>query len=182
RAGASPTLRLDWSSDPEIDPDDLDWTLPEPRPGRWSRGPAPEARTSGRSESFRLTLDRPTVAAVPLPGFAWEDPIGIYRREATVEGDPLVLEWYPPTNGRAGPLRLDRTVPRPGEVRSRAVGPSGEFYGLREAGPHDGPRQINWRATARLGRPVANDFAVDRTGDVVLLLDLRSTWLGPDGD
>ncbi|EQD35006.1 protein containing DUF58 [mine drainage metagenome] len=119
---------------------------------------------------------------MPLPGFAWEDPIGIYRREATVEGDPLVLEWYPPTNGRAGPPRLDRTVPRPGEVRSRAVGPSGEFYGLREAGPHDGPRQINWRATARLGRPVANDFAVDRTGDVVLLLDLRSTWLGPDGD
>ncbi|MHB1435282.1 MAG: DUF58 domain-containing protein [Thermoplasmata archaeon] len=182
RAGAAPTLELDWSAGPGIDPDDLHWSLPEPRPGRWAPGPLPDPRGSGRSASFRLRLERPTVAAVPLPDFFWEDPIGIYRRTATAEGDPLVLEWYPPTLARAGNLRLHRTVPRPGEVRSRAVGPSGEFYGLREAGPLDGPRQINWRATARLGRPVANDYAVDRTGDVVLLLDLRSTPLGPDGD
>ena len=182
RAGAEPTVRLDWSPDPGVDPDDLRYALPEPRPGLWrpdrSAGPAGPAR----SARFRLHLGPPTVAAVPLPDFFWEDPFGLYRREAAVDGDPLVLEWYPPTVARAGNLRLHRTVPRPGEVRSRAVGPSGEFYGLREAGPRDGPRQINWRATARLGRPVANDYAVDRTGDVVLLLDLRSTPLGPDGD
>ncbi len=182
RAGATPTVRLDWSGGPGIEPDDLSWSLPEPRPGVWEPvGPA-NRPGPGRSVSFRVVLARPTVAAVPLPEFAWEDPFGIYRRGATVEGDPMVLEWYPPTLARAGNLRLHRTVPRPGEVRSRAVGPSGEFYGLREAGPSDGPRQINWRATARLGRPVANDYAVDRTGDVVLLLDLRSTPLGPDGD
>ncbi len=182
RAGAEPTLRLDWSPDPGIDPDDLRWALPEPRPGRWSPDRSAEPSGPGWSARFRVRLGTPTVAEVPLPEFAWEDPIGLYHRAATVEGAALVVEWYPPTFARSGNLRLHRTVPRPGEVRSRAVGPSGEFYGLREAGPRDGPRQINWRATARLGRPVANDYAVDRTGDVVLLLDLRSTPLGPDGD
>ncbi len=182
RAGAEPTLRLDWSTVPGVDPADLHWSLPEPRPGRWTPDRSTEAPGPGGRASFRLKLDRPTVTTLPLPDFFWEDPFGLYRQEATVEGSPLVLEWYPPTFARAGNLRLHRTIPRPGEVRSRAVGPSGEFYGLREAGPLDGPRQINWRATARLGRPVANDYAVDRTGDVVLLLDLRSTPLGPDGD
>ena len=70
----------------------------------------------------------------------------------------------------------------PGETRSRRLGANGEFFGLRLAVPSDPPRRINWKASARAGRLLANDYALERTGDAVLLLDARATELGPEID
>ncbi len=46
----------------------------------------------------------------------------------------------------------------------------------------DSSRRINWHATARLGRRMANDFLQDRTGDLLILIDARPTSLGSDAD
>lgn len=181
-AGAQTKVRLWWRPTPPFVPDDLRWQLPSPTPGRWSAGSVEPLEDGSREASFEVRLTQPTVADLPLPTFAWEDPWGLFRRPAIVVGEPGLIDWYPPALIRTGTLQFHRTVSRPGEVRSRSVGPSGEFYGLREAEPLDGPRRINWWATARRGRPVVNEYAVDRTGDVVVLLDLRSTPLGAEAD
>jgi len=143
-------------------------------------------RYSASAETLQLDLSwyvpDPMVALLPVPDIRWEDALGLVEREAEVTGEPLGIERYPPELRRAGVVRLDRTVALPGETRSRAIGATGEFFGIREALLDDPPRQINWKASARAGRRLANEYALDRTGDVLLLLDTRPTSLGPSVD
>jgi len=124
-------------------------------------------------------FSEPAVVTVPPPTVVWRESLGLSER--TVEGDcpSLPIERFPPPPHRLGAIRLERTTPLPGEVRSRLLGASGEFFGLREAMPNEPPRSVNWRATARVGRPLANDYRLDRTGDLLIVLDLRPTSLGP---
>ncbi|MDQ3990202.1 MAG: DUF58 domain-containing protein, partial [Actinomycetota bacterium] len=52
----------------------------------------------------------------------------------------------------------------------RIRGPLGlgtDFESVREYVPDDDMRRINWRATARLGRPMSNQYRVDQNRDVV---------------
>jgi len=120
----------------------------------------------------------PLLATIPRPEVVWQDPLGLVAFGVTLDSPALRLERFPPEARRLGSVRLPHTTLQPGEIRSRNVGPSGDFFSVRAAGPTDTPRQINWRATARTGRLLANDYYLERTGDIVLLLDLRPSSLG----
>ncbi|HEY6238299.1 MAG TPA: DUF58 domain-containing protein [Thermoplasmata archaeon] len=124
----------------------------------------------------------PFLATLARPEAVWSDPIGLVEIPLHLDGSALRLERFPPEVTRIGSVRLHRTTPQPGEIRSRQVGSSGEFFSVRAAAPTDTPRQINWRASARTGRLVSNDFYLERTGDLLLLLDLRPSSLGADRD
>ena len=154
------------------------------RPGPLQEGHPPTLRRS--AEGVEFTLERstppPCIITIPRPDVFWRDPLGLLERRVTVEGEALRVERFPPEAGRLGPVRLRRTTMVPGEIRSRALGPSGEFFAIRTATPTDTPRQINWRASARMGRLLANEYLLERTGDLLLLLDLRPTSLGPRHD
>ena len=55
-----------------------------------------------------------------------------------------------------------------------ARGPLGlgtEFELIRDYQPDDDIRQVNWRATARLGRPMSNQYRLEQDRDLLLLLD-----------
>lgn len=129
-----------------------------------------------------LVLPFPCVMEVPLPELRWRDPLGLVEVPVTVEGETLAVERYPPELRRLGRVNLRRTTTLPGEVRSPAIGGSGEFHAVRPAAPTDAARRINWRATARRGALVANDFRLERTGDLLILLDVRPTSAGPARD
>lgn len=58
-----------------------------------------------------------------------------------------------------------------GQHQSRKFGRGTEFDRLREYTPDDEYRQINWKATARKGAPVVNQFQVEQSRDLVLLVD-----------
>ncbi|MFZ0891653.1 MAG: DUF58 domain-containing protein [Thermoplasmata archaeon] len=154
------------------------------RPASLSERRPPDVRydTSGISFDLAWETSRPCLARVPVPRISWRDPIGLVERPGHVEGTPLSIERYPPELMRIGSPPLRRTILVPGEVRSRATGRSGDFFAIRDAAPTDTPRQINWRATARRGRMLANEYYLERTGDVLLLLDLRPSPLGPERD
>jgi uncharacterized protein (DUF58 family) len=124
----------------------------------------------------------PCIVDFPLPEIVWRDPLGLAESPVTVVGSPLAIERYPPELHRLGVVNLRRTTPLPGEIRSHALGAAGDFFAVRPAQPTDTPRQINWRATARAGRLLANDYLVERTGDLVILLDARPSVLGPGRD
>ena len=149
-------------------------------PGLTERSP-PRIDRGLRDIHFGLHWDaaEPVVVPVPAPRVAWRDPAGLVERSVYRDPAPLVIERYPAELVRIGAVRLERTIAVPGETVSRGIGPSGEFFGIRLATPRDPPRRINWTASARAGRLLANEFRVERTGDVLLLVDARPTSLGP---
>jgi uncharacterized protein (DUF58 family) len=158
--------------------DRLALTIDRPHPLEESG--SPRVTSEGDRLCFRLawTAPHPCLATVPVPRVVARDRLGLAERDIPVEGEPLRVDRYPPEVTRVGAIHLRRTTPIPGEVRSRSIGRSGEFFSLREVGPGDTRRQVNWRATARAGRLLANDFLADRTGDLLIVLDVRATSLG----
>ena len=53
----------------------------------------------------------------------------------------------------------------------RVAGASTEFERIREYLPDDEFRRINWKATARRGQPLVNQFEAERSQNLVMLLD-----------
>ncbi len=144
----------------------------------------PRIEADAREIRFELTWSapEPLVTPVPAPRLAWRDPSGLVERPVAGDFPELLVERYPPDLFRIGAVRLERTIALPGETLSRGIGPSGEFFGIREASPAEPPRRINWTASARAGRLLANEYRVERTGDVLLLVDARPTSLGSQID
>jgi uncharacterized protein (DUF58 family) len=60
---------------------------------------------------------------------------------------------------------------RPGAQRVRRPGASTEFERVRDYVPDDEFRRINWKATARRGQPMVNQFESERSQNLVVLLD-----------
>ena len=92
---------------------------------------------------------------------AWE------RRHA----EPRLLRVYP----RIAPLR---SLPRPqrtqtsaGDYVSRALGSGIEPGDIRQFAPGDAIRQVNWRASLRLGTLYVTQHHREHNADVVLMLD-----------
>jgi uncharacterized protein (DUF58 family) len=86
-------------------------------------------------------------------------------------GTARAVRVYP----RPEPLRTAvpprETRERPGAQVSRAPGEGLEPAGLRPFAAGDRVRRIDWRATARRGEPYVAERLLERSADVVLLLD-----------
>jgi uncharacterized protein (DUF58 family) len=64
----------------------------------------------------------------------------------------------------------------------RTRGPLGlgtEFESIRDYLPDDDVRQINWPASARVGRPMSNQYRIEQDRDVVCLLDAGRLMAAP---
>lgn len=83
--------------------------------------------------------------------------------------------------------RLALAVAR-GRFRDQGVtarGPLGlgtEFELIRDYEPDDDIRQVNWRATARLGRPMSNQYRLEQDRDLLLLIDAGRLSSAPIDD
>jgi len=108
----------------------------------------------------------------------WRDPMGLGERVLDGARPALAVERSLPELRTPSSLRLARRTALPGEVRSRRSSMSGEFDALRLAGEGEPARFINWKATARAGRLIANEYEMDQKADLIVLLDLRPTTLG----
>ncbi|MCI4368451.1 MAG: DUF58 domain-containing protein [Thermoplasmata archaeon] len=165
-----------------LSPAALEITFLRPEALRESRPP----EVTVTDEVVRFTLHWrapfPCLAEVEPPHVVWRDALGLSEAGVGVEATPLTIERFPPEVTRVGSIRLRRTTSLPGETRSKAVGGAGEFFALRASAPGDTPKQINWRATARMGRLLSNDYYLERTGDLLILLDLRPSSLGEERD
>lgn len=67
----------------------------------------------------------------------------------------------------------------------RSRGPLGlgtEFESIRDYVPDDDIRQVNWRATARLGRPMSNQYRIEQDRDVMCVVDCGRLMSAPLGD
>ena len=100
---------------------------------------------------------------------------------------PLALAaWYRPRHGEALDVKVYPDLPaarriadavRTGRFRdpgSAVRGPMGlgtQFELVREYNANDDVRQVNWRATERMGRPMSNQYRVEQDRDVLVVVD-----------
>jgi uncharacterized protein (DUF58 family) len=108
-------------------------------------------------------------------------PLGLARRDRKV-GGPAELVVYPDLPAARALAVLVRQG-RVGEGRRRgALGLGTDFESVRDYAPDDDVRQVNWRATARVGRPMSNQFRVDQDRDVLCVVDAGRLMAAPLGD
>ncbi len=116
---------------------------------------------------------------------------------ATRSTGPLKLARWDHTTGEQAEVRvfpdlraarrLALAVAR-GRFRDQgatARGPLGlgtEFELIRDYEPDDDIRQVNWRATARLGRPMSNQYRLEQDRDLLLLIDAGRLSSAPIGN
>jgi uncharacterized protein (DUF58 family) len=195
--GSRPSVKLRWSAEGSTSEVVIAGTLEVPAPLRPTdlsvalyaadplvptQAPVIEPTKGALTIRAEFRAPFPCLAWIALPEVRWRDPLDLVGLRVTVEGEALHIERFPPEVTRLGGVRLRRTTLLPGETRSRRLGTSGEFFGLRPALPSDPARRINWRATARTGQTMANEFYLERTGDLLIVLDLRPTSLGEETD
>ena len=100
--------------------------------------------------------------------------------QAEVRSSSRRVTVFPVTEALARPP-LPRTLPnRLGNHTSRTVGEGIEFAGIRPLGAGDSVRRLNWRASARFQRPFITQLHVERSCELVLVVDSYSD-VGPSG-
>lgn len=99
-------------------------------------------------------------------------PLGLGGRQSRFAASQET-RVYPALRGRAEvELRVRRGRLLQAGLRSSALrGGGSDFDALREYLPDDEFRRINWRATARSPKAIANQFREERSQQVILLLD-----------
>jgi uncharacterized protein (DUF58 family) len=119
-----------------------------------------------------------------LPGVASASvgPLGLARVHHR-EQPAVVLRVYPDLRAaRRLVLRLRRGFAgHPGRLARGPLGLNTDFEAIREYSPDDDIRQLNWRATARLGRPLSNQYRVQRDRDVIAMIDCGRLMNAPLG-
>jgi uncharacterized protein (DUF58 family) len=98
--------------------------------------------------------------------------------------DDTAVRVYPDLPG-ARRLAASLRTGRFREEGRRTRGPIGlgtDFETLRDYSPDDDIRQVNWLATARTGRPISNQFRLERDRDVICLVDCGRLTAAPVGD
>jgi uncharacterized protein (DUF58 family) len=61
----------------------------------------------------------------------------------------------------------------PGIMQTKHSGIGTEFFGIREYTSSDTFKRINWKSFARFNKPMVNEFELESTTDVIILIDSR---------
>ncbi len=109
---------------------------------------------------------------LPIVAIRTDGPLGLGRWYHQ-HGEPTGVRVYPDLPGaeRLAQAVRQRSIRAVGSRRRGPLGLGTEFESVREYRTDDDFRQINWRATARLGRPMSNNLRVEQDADVWLIVD-----------
>jgi uncharacterized protein (DUF58 family) len=109
-------------------------------------------------------------------------PLGLASVDHVV-GDTQQVTVFPdlPRARRLAAARRRGRTTDEGRIRAR-LGLGTEFETIRDYSPDDDIRQVNWVTTARVGRPMSNQYRVDENRDVMLAVDAGRLMASPIGD
>lgn len=139
----------------------------------------PEADTELDARIVAARRGHHTLGAVAL---RCTGPLGLTAWYRTV-GEPHPVTVLPDVPG----ARKLATAVRQGKFRDAGEltrGPLGlgtDFESIRDYLPDDDIRQVNWRATQRLGRPMSNQYRIEQDRTVIGLLDAGRLMAAPIG-
>ncbi|NJE05537.1 DUF58 domain-containing protein [Thermococcus sp. M36] len=104
----------------------------------------------------------------------YRDPFGFFRVDKKIDvyseivGVPIITDVPTPYSTKGTKITV-------GPLPSPGVGEGVEFHAIREYQPGDPLKIINWKATARTGRIMANEYESERKVDVVFIVDASYT-------
>ena len=110
----------------------------------------------------------------PLGLAAWTHSVG-------EQAEVLVYPDLPAARRIAASVRAGKFRDE-GLRRRGPIGLGTEFDSVRDYSPDDDIRQVNWAATARLGRPMSNQYRIERDRDVILAVDCGRLMAAPFAD
>ena len=107
-------------------------------------------------------------------------PLGLGRWDHPAAGEVEVVVYpdVPAARRLALAVRQGRFGEQ-GRLRRGPLGLGTEFESVRDYSPDDDIRQVNWRVTARLERPMSNTYRVDQDRDVVVVVDAGRLMAAP---
>jgi uncharacterized protein (DUF58 family) len=134
------------------------------------------------------TLDAVIVGRVrgrhALPAVATRSvgPLGLGRWDHVV-GEPLDVAVYPDLPAARGVVNAVRhgLARDLAQLTRGALGLGTELERVRDYVPDDEVRQVNWKATARMGKPMSNEYRLDEDRDVVCVVDIGRLMAAPTG-
>jgi uncharacterized protein (DUF58 family) len=130
-----------------------------------------------------LTARRRGQHELPAAAARRTGPLGLAAWNFRGDEAALVLAYPDVPAARRLVIALRRGRFRePGRRTRGPLGLGTDFESVREYLPDDDVRQINWLATARLGRPMSNQYRVEQDRDVVCVVDAGRLMAAPIGD
>ncbi len=136
------------------------------------------AEAAGRIEG-RVVAGRRGRHALPGLAARVAGPLGLgaahHRSEAT---EVLVYPDIPSARRLAFAVRTGRFQEQ-GRLTRGPLGLGTDFESVRDYLPDDDFRQLNWRATARLGRAMSNQYRVEQDRDVTCVVDTGRLMAAP---
>jgi uncharacterized protein (DUF58 family) len=109
-----------------------------------------------------------------------EGPLGLgrWRHEGGGEQEVTVYPDVPAARRLALAVQQGR-FRAAGRLTRGPLGLGTEFESIRDYEPDDDIRQVNWRATERMQRPMSNQFRVEQDREVMLLIDAGRLMASP---
>ncbi|HEY8102412.1 MAG TPA: DUF58 domain-containing protein [Burkholderiaceae bacterium] len=108
-------------------------------------------------------------------------PLGFWKRVHRI-GPENAMKVFPDFSKLLGHTltATDRRVRTAGLIRKRQRGEGTDFRQLREYRRGDSQRAVDWKATARLQKPITREYQEERDQQVVFLLDTGRRMLAKD--
>jgi len=112
----------------------------------------------------------------------WPGPLGLVHRQTSVQAEAVVPVYPNLADIRKVDLLLRRNrLWEMGLRPMRVPGRGSDYDRLREYLPDDEYRRINWKATARRGKPITTEHQVERNQSICILLDVGRMMRSPVG-
>jgi uncharacterized protein (DUF58 family) len=163
-----------------VAPDARDLLLRQP-PAPWVDVHS-EPSSDGRGLRGEITATRRGRHRLPGVASASVGPLRLARFHHPQGADAELLVYPDLHAARRMALRLRQgRAARDGRLRRGPLGLGTEFESVRDYSVDDDVRQVNWLATARLGRPMSNQYRVEQDRDVVCVVDSGRLMAAPLG-
>jgi len=118
---------------------------------------------------------------LPAPSVRTEGPLRIGAWNHNACGSTAEVLVYPDlvaARNLAAAVRRDWFRDAGRRTRGR-LSLGTEFESIRDYQPDDDIRQVNWRATARTGKPMSNQYRIDQDRDVICVVDTGRLMAAP---
>jgi uncharacterized protein (DUF58 family) len=136
---------------------------------------------AGQSHRVELALSCKARGSQQLMGYRVETdfPFGIFRSYTVFNTDKPLLVYPKFDHLRHLEMPVGRRYQPGGVALASIVGDSMEYVGNREYREGDNVRDIDWKATARLNRPVIREYREEYFLRVAVILDTHVPPSGP---
>jgi uncharacterized protein (DUF58 family) len=117
---------------------------------------------------------------IPPPAVRVDGRFGLGRvhHDGGEAGEVLVYPDMPAAHRLVTAVRQGR-FRDPGVLTRGPLGLGTDFESIRDYLPDDDIRQVNWRATARTGRPMSNQYRVEQDRNVICCIDAGRLMAAP---